>query len=74
MTIITAPDAPAAIGPYSHAVTAGRLIFSSGQIPLDPKRILGQAEELVGILAKALTHERAKPARPSDVEKAATRH
>ena len=37
MTIITAPDAPAAIGPYSHAVTAGQLIFSSGQIPLDPK-------------------------------------
>ncbi len=37
MKIITAPDAPAAIGPYSHAVTAGNLIYSSGQIPLDPK-------------------------------------
>ena len=37
MNIITAPDAPAAIGPYSHAVTAGQLIYSSGQIPLDPK-------------------------------------
>lgn len=37
MKIITAPDAPAAIGPYSHAVTAGHLVFSSGQIPLDPK-------------------------------------
>jgi len=37
MKIISAPDAPAAIGPYSHAVTAGHLVFSSGQIPLDPK-------------------------------------
>jgi len=37
MKIITAPDAPAAIGPYSHAVTAGQLLYTSGQIPLDPK-------------------------------------
>ena len=37
MKIITAPDAPAAIGPYSHAVTAGHLLYTSGQIPLDPK-------------------------------------
>jgi 2-iminobutanoate/2-iminopropanoate deaminase len=33
---IDAPDAPAAIGPYSHAVRAGSLLFCSGQIPLDP--------------------------------------
>ncbi|HXC45848.1 MAG TPA: Rid family detoxifying hydrolase [Solirubrobacteraceae bacterium] len=31
-----APGAPAAIGPYSHAVRAGSLLFCSGQIPLDP--------------------------------------
>jgi 2-iminobutanoate/2-iminopropanoate deaminase len=34
--IVSAPDAPAAIGPYSHAVRAGGLLFCSGQIPLDP--------------------------------------
>lgn len=28
--------APAAIGPYSQAITVGNLIFTSGQIPLDP--------------------------------------
>ena len=28
--------APPAIGPYSHAVSAGGLLFCSGQIPLDP--------------------------------------
>ena len=34
--VVTALDAPAAIGPYSHAVRAGGLLFCSGQIPLDP--------------------------------------
>lgn len=34
--IISAADAPAAVGPYSHAVQANGLIFLSGQIPLDP--------------------------------------
>ena len=34
--IISTPNAPAAIGPYSQAVRAGSLLFVSGQIPLDP--------------------------------------
>jgi 2-iminobutanoate/2-iminopropanoate deaminase len=34
---VTAPDAPAAIGPYVHAIRAGGLLFCSGQIPLDPR-------------------------------------
>ena len=34
---ISAPDAPAAVGPYVHAVRAGGLLFCSGQIPLDPR-------------------------------------
>ena len=33
---VHAPGAPPAIGPYSHAVAAGELLFCSGQIPLDP--------------------------------------
>jgi 2-iminobutanoate/2-iminopropanoate deaminase len=32
---VTAPGAPAAVGPYSHAVKTGDLLFCSGQIPLD---------------------------------------
>ncbi len=32
---ISAPGAPLAIGPYSHAVSAAGLLFCSGQIPLD---------------------------------------
>lgn len=34
--IITAPNAPAALGPYSHAVAAGDLLFTSGQLGMDP--------------------------------------
>ena len=34
---VTALGAPAAIGPYSHAVIAAGLLFCSGQIPLDPE-------------------------------------
>ena len=35
--IVTAMGAPPAVGPYSHAVRAGGLLFCSGQIPLDPE-------------------------------------
>lgn len=35
-TVISAPNAPAAIGPYSHAISAGGFLFTSGQIALDP--------------------------------------
>lgn len=34
--IISTPNAPAAIGPYSQAVKAGNQVFLSGQIGLDP--------------------------------------
>ena len=34
--IIATKGAPAAIGPYSQAVRVGNLIFTAGQIPLDP--------------------------------------
>lgn len=30
------PNAPEAIGPYSQAIVAGNLVFTSGQIPIDP--------------------------------------
>ena len=35
-TVISAPNAPAAIGPYSHAVASGDFLYTSGQIALDP--------------------------------------
>jgi 2-iminobutanoate/2-iminopropanoate deaminase len=33
---VTAFGAPAAVGPYSHAVRSGSLLFCSGQVALDP--------------------------------------
>lgn len=35
--VIAAAGAPKAIGPYSQAVKAGRFLFLSGQLPLDPE-------------------------------------
>lgn len=35
--VITAPNAPAALGPYSHAILAGDTLYSSGQVPLVPE-------------------------------------
>ena len=40
---IDADGAPEAVGPYSHAVASGGLLFCSGQIPLDP-----ESGEIVG--------------------------
>jgi 2-iminobutanoate/2-iminopropanoate deaminase len=36
-TAIATQDAPAAIGPYSQAIHIGDLLFTSGQVGLDPK-------------------------------------
>ena len=34
--VINTTKAPAAIGPYSQAVKVGNLVYTSGQIPIDP--------------------------------------
>ncbi len=33
---VTALGAPGAVGPYSHGIVSGGLLFCSGQVPLDP--------------------------------------
>ena len=51
MTVISTPNAPAAIGPYSQGMIVGNLVFCSGQIPVDPatgaipEGITAQAEQ-----------------------------
>ena len=37
MKIIATNNAPAAIGPYSQGMIVGNLVYTSGQIPVDPK-------------------------------------
>ncbi|MEW6194809.1 MAG: RidA family protein [Bacteroidota bacterium] len=36
LKVITSPDAPKAIGPYSQAIEANGFVFLSGQIAIDP--------------------------------------
>ena len=36
MKAISTINAPAAIGPYSQAIYVGNLVYTSGQIPIDP--------------------------------------
>ena len=36
MKVISTKKAPAAIGPYSQAIYVGNLVYTSGQIPIDP--------------------------------------
>ena len=49
MEIITTLNAPGAIGPYSQGYIAGNFVYTSGQIPVDPKT--GEIPE--GIAAQA---------------------
>ena len=36
MKVISTTKAPAAIGPYSQAIKVGNLVYTSGQIPINP--------------------------------------
>jgi 2-iminobutanoate/2-iminopropanoate deaminase len=49
---ISAPDAPAAIGPYSPAIRAGGFLFVSGQVAIDPR-----SRELVAGDVRAQTEQ-----------------
>ena len=51
MNVISTPNAPAAIGPYSQGYIVGDLVYTSGQIPVNPadgsvpEGIAAQAEQ-----------------------------
>ena len=47
---IATENAPAAIGPYSQAIAVGNMLYTSGQIPINPK---SGAVEAVGITEQA---------------------
>lgn len=58
---ICTPNAPAAIGPYSQAIQFQNLLFTSGQIPLDPtsgavvgQEITAQAQQIMQNLKAVL--------------------
>ena len=58
---VSTDKAPAAIGPYSQAVKCGNMVFTSGQIAIDPavgdivaKDVQGQAEQVMKNLCEVL--------------------
>ena len=62
MNIIETNKAPAAIGPYSQAIVSAGLVYTSGQIPIDPASgsieaadIEGQARQAIRNLAAVLS-------------------
>lgn len=62
ITKIHTDNAPAAVGPYSQAIAAGGMLYTSGQIALDPATgeivgddIKAQAEQVMRNLAAVLT-------------------
>lgn len=61
MKIIHTEKAPAAVGPYSQAIVIGDLVYTSGQIPLDPATgnivpgdVQAQAEQVMANLGAVL--------------------
>ena len=58
---IATSNAPAAIGPYSQAIVCGNMLYTSGQIPLDPatgamvgENVTEQTERVMQNLAAVL--------------------
>ena len=62
MKKISTDKAPAAIGPYSQAIAVGDMLFTSGQIPIDPATgnidavgITAQTEQVMKNLGEVLS-------------------
>lgn len=65
MKVVSTDKAPAAIGPYSQAMVVNNMMFTSGQIPLDPAtgEIVGttaaeQAEQVMKNIAALLEDQK----------------
>ena len=46
MNIVYTKNAPDAIGPYSQAIVSGGLVFTSGQIPINPESGAVEAQNI----------------------------
>ena len=61
LTVVSTPDAPKAIGPYSQAIVSGGMVYTAGQVALDPATmelvpgdVADQAERVFANLAAVL--------------------
>ena len=57
--VISTKLAPAAIGPYSQAIAAGGMVFTSGQIPLSPETGLVVGDDVSAQAVQALDNLKA---------------
>ena len=70
-TKISTDKAPAAIGPYSQAMQTGNLIYTSGQLPIDPKTGSIDAADITGQTVQVMENLKAVlEAAGSDLTKA----
>jgi 2-iminobutanoate/2-iminopropanoate deaminase len=53
---ISTEDAPAAAGPYSQAIRAGDLVFTAGQLGIDPSTGEFSADDVAGQAERALAN------------------
>ena len=59
MDIISTKNAPEAIGPYSQAIVTGSLIYTSGQIPINPASGKIEATDIAGQTDQAVKNLKA---------------
>lgn len=59
MDIISTKNAPEAIGPYSQAIVTGSLIYTSGQIPINPASGKIEATDIAGQTEQAVKNLKA---------------
>lgn len=64
MEVISTKSAPEAIGPYSQAIVTGNLVYTSGQIPINPASgnietddISSQTEQAIKTLSQFLKQQ-----------------
>ncbi len=56
---IATANAPAAIGPYSQGIVCGNLVFTSGQLPLDPATGKFPSEDIAEQTRQSLSNVKA---------------
>lgn len=54
--VLATKEAPAAIGPYSQAVRVDKLVFVSGQLPIDPATGAFAGDDIVAQTRQSLTN------------------
>lgn len=57
--IISTPNAPAAIGPYSQGIEVNGMLFTSGQLPINPASGKIEAEDITGQTDQVIKNIRA---------------